>query len=95
MGEFVFSQSINWVSGVAQSPKLGIGVNSITTPSGQIINPTPNTSPSVFGTFSARYITLPSIGINTVTSLENGATSGTLSAYGQETNMLLSAHWRG
>ena len=95
MGEFVFSQSINWVSGVAQSPKLGIGVNSITTPSGQIINPAPNTSPSVFGTFSARYITLPSIGINTVTSLENGATSGTLSAYGQETNMLLSAHWRG
>lgn len=91
------SFEINFIENAAASAGrsffLGIGVNSLTTPSGYI-----GQAVSQGGAFpvqgAARYITGPSLGMNNYQSLEK-SDGTTFTMYGQEANFLLSANWRG
>lgn len=79
-------------SQLANSPNTyttGIGWNSTTSPSGTVANWS-----GILSTLLCSYFSPPSLGINTVTALEKSNGSGT-STSGTETNMCLSAQYRG
>jgi len=108
--ELVQSQRISVSTGATSGPTLdirsGIGWNSTAAYSGQMnevsggvsLNFSSQVASISHGVGApARFLQVPSLGINTVTSLESvpdiGGGSGTF--YGTETNMVLSASWRG
>lgn len=73
-----------------------IGINSTTAGTGKIGLATTADGLNLIGfTLSSKYLSPPLLGVNVITSLELGGTSGTNTFFGTETNMLLSASWRG
>lgn len=90
--------SMSTSSGTNADAQNGIGYNSTTTISGKngytFLGAGANAN--YHDVISGRYIAIPSIGINTVTALENSpAASNTVTWYGGEDDMLLSAQWMG
>lgn len=87
------------VSGTATGAINGIGFNSTTSASGKTgITEVDNASTSavtINTDASANYFAAPSLGINTVTALEKSIAAITETFFGTETNMVLSAWWRG
>ena len=90
------------VNSDAVKAKHGIGWNSTTAASGllSIVGATNGSADgtAAFDNGRARYLQVPSLGINVVTALEAGSTSGgsgTVTFYGGEDDMALSALWRG
>lgn len=94
----------NWISASLASTQqsaaqVGVGFNSITVMSGQIgqisfSNQT--TQPVAYsGYVRGNYLVPPSLGINTITALENGLGATSNGFHGTETYMLLSGVWRG
>jgi hypothetical protein len=78
--------------------QVGIGYNSTSAFSGtsgvtQIINSTGG-SMTYEATLTGRYIAPPSLGINTVTALENGLGGSGMTFNGQEGSMYVAASWR-
>jgi hypothetical protein len=104
-----FTQKLDLTAGTTSTGTLwsitnGIGYNSITAYTGsQGTIAIDNTSGAIVQrvqqTPTARYVTVPSIGIQTVVGLEEansvGGTSGTAAYFGTESNMVLVARWRG
>lgn len=84
----------------AQRAEIGIGYNSTSAYSGRLssrqlygasfADANPGTSHA-----PARYIAPPSLGTNVATALEYSTAGGTTTWYGTESNMLLTATWRG
>ncbi len=72
----------------------GIGVNSISGATGTIGNSGNGSGISINTQMIARYLMPPALGIQTITALETGPTSGG-TWRSQEANCLLSAVWRG
>ena len=73
---------------------VGVGFNSTTAYTGfrTLYNFGPSSGP-VDAIFQASYMAAPSLGINTVTALE--AATGSITYLGTESNMVLSAQYRG
>lgn len=90
----------NYNNGSAQRAEIGIGYNSTSAYSGRYASrqlggavfteAAPGTSHG-----PARYLAPPSLGINTATALEYSGAAGTTVWHGTESNMLLTATWRG
>jgi hypothetical protein len=75
-------------------PAYSIGFNSTTTASGSKGNLSFTSGQTGLTEAVASYITAPALGVNVVTSLENGTTGGTLVIQGTEANMVLTTRWR-
>src|SRR5262249_14584829 len=89
-----FLQDIDFATATFNTPQIAIGVNSTSVQSGKV-GRMGFGSATISGDLKAHYLMPPSLGVNTVTSLESGGTNGTVTAYGTETYMLLSAQWQG
>lgn len=92
--DLAFTQRLDVLtSGV--SPIIGVGVNSTSATSGFIGVQRNDNAGLVLATPAARHISLLPLGINTITSLENGGGGSGTQFFGTESNMYLSATWRG
>jgi hypothetical protein len=76
-------------------PLAGIGVNSTTVPSGKVASGGVGNATSGQYSLVARHEMQASLGINTLTALEEGSTSGTPTFSGTAAHMALSASYRG
>lgn len=78
---------------------VGIGYNSLTSPSGEIgqFSFTNSTASTIVysSSVNARFLAQPSLGINAVTAIENGLGADVATWNGTQTFMLLSAQYRG
>lgn len=93
-----FTQQTNIGSNTGGSPRIGIGINSTTAMTGQnilAVQASVNTGSinAALGVDYSEYLYAPSLGRNDVNSLEVGTSSMTF--YGTESSMVLSARWRG
>lgn len=91
-----FTQRIEITSSASAVIQIGIGLNSTTVFSGQvgtILYPS-NSTPASW-TPPASFSVPPSLGVNTINELENSEVSGTVTFFGTNTNMQLTASWRG
>jgi hypothetical protein len=86
-----FTQQFEQTAGSTNTQAVGVGYNSTSSASGA--NGATGSVSSSFLTITALYDAPPSLGINTVTSLEKS--SGGTTFDGTQTNMLLRAQWRG
>lgn len=102
MYELRFTQSTSTViTNQTTQAGIGIGFNSTTVPSGSgLAGSFGNSSGAVSALAGAwmplsQFIAVPSLGINTITALEDGGTvQGTATFFGQESGMQLTAAWR-
>jgi len=99
---FLQRESIVPTAAAGSEIQIGIGFNSTSAFTGTrgivgAVWPTGSTSTGfVENSILGQYQAPPSVGINTVTSLESvPAASGSFTSFGTESNMLLSAEWRG
>ena len=91
-----FSQYVNTAGGAGNiTHRVAIGVNSTTASSGMVGALISSSQVPVAGELIARYDYLPSIGANTLTSLEAVTNTAVDTFSGTETNMVLTAQWRG
>lgn len=88
-----FTQAIAASSSSERSMVFGIGWNSTTAFSGLAVNVV-SESLCAFQAF-AKYQAAPALGIQTVTSLEEGQGVGSFDINGTQTNMVLTGTWRG
>jgi hypothetical protein len=102
--ELRFVQRFSIESDGAALGQIGVGFNSTTVMSGRraSINHTSDSNGgnmTVGASVPAQYLQVPSLGINTVTALEVATTvadgGGTMTWFGGEDDMVLSAYWRG
>lgn len=94
--DFEFNQRVgNSSAGVVF--QRGIGFNSTTAFSGFSVSNSIDAAASATDNAwpAARYQAVPSLGINTVTSLEHSAAAGTTTWQGTEAKMLMTGRWRG
>lgn len=89
-----FDQYLNNSNG-SGTPGIAIGFNSVTVASGKVGQILQNGTAQVSSEMKAEYLTSGSLGINTISALEIGSTTGTPTFNGTETHMVLSAIWRG
>lgn len=78
--------------------KIGIGFNSTSVPFGHISNVayTAVSSNASYGfSLTSEYYSTPSLGINTITALEQNTGTGNISTSGTEGGSVLTAEWRG
>lgn len=91
-----FAQNVRATTGTADQPAIGLGVNSTTASTGLFAAAWGGGSGGQKMLSRAEYTMLQAswLGINDITSLENGATAGG-TFFGTEANMVLQALWRG
>lgn len=92
-----FTQRLMPTVGAPGTSSILIGWNSTTAGSGKagIVAGNGNTA-NIENDAIAEYSTAPSLGVNTVTALENSAVNGSSNTFkGTEANMLMTVEWRG
>jgi len=91
--EFISTEFLQLLGSNNRSPKIGIGWNSTSSPSGTQAEFKPNSGTLGTGEQTARYDRVPSIGLNTVTCLEYGSTDTSAVFYGTSASMQLTVSY--
>lgn len=90
-----FGQRILATANTSGVPKIGIGINSTSSPSGLVgVFKAYDGGSGDTNTVYSSWRQSPFLGVNAVTALEQGAGDSTTTYYGTESNMLLTADWR-
>ncbi len=93
--DLAFTQKLNVLS-TATTAAIGIGVNSTSVITGLAgVQRNDALAGGVITSTGARYFSIPSLGINTITSLEVGGGGSGTTFFGGEGSMLLTAAYRG
>lgn len=87
-----FWQNIQGANSVAAIIRIGIGFNSTTALSGY--SPIFSSGNTVSSQIIASYTISPSLGINTITSLEVSTNGGLNTFFGAQSNMIMQTQWR-